>query len=140
MDTNTKGKLTELKVLTQIVEQGYSVSIPFGDKDRYDQIWDINGRLLKVQVKTARWKDENQKAIIFSCKSVYARSNKQSVQHKYTKNEIDAFATYWEGKVYLVPVEECSTEKTLWFSPPSNGCKNVSYAADYEVELTLERI
>ena len=36
MDTNQKGKLNELKVLSYIIEKGYSVSIPFGDKDRYD--------------------------------------------------------------------------------------------------------
>lgn len=36
MDTNTIGKLTELKILTYIIEKGYSVSIPYGDKDRYD--------------------------------------------------------------------------------------------------------
>ena len=38
MDTNFKGKLVELQVLTKITELGYSVSIPFGDKDKYDQI------------------------------------------------------------------------------------------------------
>ena len=69
MDTNFKGKITELKVLTYITELGYSVSIPFGDKDRYDQIWDINGKLIKVQVKTAHWKTLEQKAITFKCKS-----------------------------------------------------------------------
>ena len=139
MDTNTIGKITELKVLSYAIEHGYSVSIPFGDKDRYDQIWDINGNLIRVQVKTSRWKNEQQKAIIFSCKSSYARSTGVKA-HTYSKNEIDYFATYWDGKVYLVPVEECSTEKTLWFEKPSNGCSKCSFAVDYEMEVTLGKI
>lgn len=139
MDTNTIGKITELKVLSYVIEHGYSVSIPFGDKDRYDQIWDINGNLIRVQIKTSRWKSEQQKAIIFSCKSSYARSTGVK-KHIYSKNEIDYFATYWDGKVYLVPVEECSTEKTLWFEKPSNGCSKCSFAADYEMEAVLGKI
>lgn len=135
MDTNFKGKITELKVLTYITELGYSVSIPFGDKDRYDQIWDINGKLIKVQVKTARWKTSEQKAIIFKCKST---SNGKD--HKYTKDEIDFFATYWENQCYLIPVECCSTEKTLWFSQPANGCSYCAKAEDYIVEEVLKQI
>lgn len=139
MDTNTKGKLTELKVLTYITELGYSISIPFGDKDRYDQIWDIHGKLLRVQIKTSRWKTEQQKSIIFSCKTYYARSSGVRV-HTYTKDDIDFFATYWNNKVYLIPVEECSSEKTLWFEKPSNGCTRCSFAKDYEVEEVLKRV
>ena len=47
MDTNLQGKITELEVMSYIIKKGFSVSIPFGDKDRYDQIWDINGKLYK---------------------------------------------------------------------------------------------
>lgn len=38
MNTNLKGKVIELELLTNVTKLGYSVSIPFGDKDRYDQI------------------------------------------------------------------------------------------------------
>ena len=48
MDTNVKGNLTEIRLLSKITELGYSVSIPFGNKNKYDQIWDINGKLLKI--------------------------------------------------------------------------------------------
>jgi len=91
------------------------VSIPFGDKERYDQIWDINGKLIRVQVKTSRLnrneKNSENLSIHFNCKSVI-----NGKTHKYSKEEIDYFATYWDNKVYLIPVEECSIEKTLRFS------------------------
>ena len=126
MNVNIKGKVSELEILTLITKLGYSVSIPFGDKDKYDQIWDINGKLIKVQIKTSRWKNESKTGIIFNCYSV---SNKK--KHNYTKEEIDYFATFWEGKCYLVPVEECSSEKTLWFEKKTNP--SCCLAKDYEV-------
>lgn len=133
MDTNFKGKLVELQVLTKITELGYSVSIPFGDKDKYDQIWDINGKLIKVQVKSCRWKNAEQAGIIFNCYSV---SNGK--KHKYTEKDIDYYATYWQGKCYLVSVKECSQEKTLWFIPQKlNSC---CQASDYEIEKVLTTI
>ena len=133
MDTNEKGKIIELEVLTTITKLGHSVSIPFGDKNKYDQIWDIKGKLLKIQIKTCRWKDEEHTGIIFNCYSVF-----NGIKHFYTKDDIDYFVTYWEGKCYMIPVEECKQEKTLWFVPKQlNSCK---YAKDYEVENIINDI
>lgn len=135
-NTNQKGKITEIEVLSHILKMGYSVSIPFGDKDRYDQIWDINGKLLRIQVKTASPVDEEERVIKFSCKSV---SNGKA--HIYTKKDIDYFATYWKGNVYLVPIEECSVGKKLRFLPPKNGqVKSINWAKDYLVEEVLNNL
>ena len=80
-----------------------------------------------MQVKTSRPKNEQETAIIFNCYSVV-----NGKKHKYSKEEIDFFATYWNGQCYLVPVEECSTEKTLWFEL---GCKNPRCAMAQEYLL-----
>ena len=132
MNTNQVGKITELEILTYITKLGYSVSLPYGDKDRYDQIWDINGKLLRIQIKTSRWKNDDHKAIIFNTRSTY-----RNQQHRYSKEEIDYFATIWEGQVYIVPVEQCSIEKTLWFEKPKNGCQ-VAFAKNFIVEEVLK--
>lgn len=132
MDTNQKGKITEIEVLSHMLKLGYSVSVPFGDKDRYDQIWDINGKLLRVQIKTCRARNEEESAIIFRCSS---KSNGN--EHYYSAKEIDGFATFWKNEVYFIPIEECSSEKTLWFTPPKNGCKSCSYAENYTVERII---
>ena len=133
MNTNQQGKITELKILTYMTELGYAVSIPFGDKERYDQIWDINGKLLRIQVKTSHLKNES--SFLFKCKST---SN--GVDHRYTTDEIDYFATWWDNNVYLVPVQECSLEKTLWFNKPKNGCPKCSMAEKYLVTEVLKNI
>lgn len=142
LESKQKGNLTELQCITACYELGYSVSIPYGENSRYDFILDVNGKLLKIQVKTSRFKKSiknPQDAIIFACKSSNTNA-KGNVYHRYTKEQIDYFATFWEGKCYLVPVEECSVEKTLWFNSPANGQKAmVSMASDYELTKIIEK-
>ena len=138
MDTNTKGIITELEVLSYVIKKGYSVSIPYGDKDRYDQIWDIQGKLLKIQIKTAHWKDDKHDAFVFKTRSGY--SNRQGYNQRfYTKNEIDYFATFFENQVYVIPVEECRSEKILRFSSQAANQPSINWAKDYTFEEVLEK-
>lgn len=139
MDSNTKGKITELEVLSYVIKKGYSVSIPFGDKDRYDQIWDINGRLLKIQIKTSSWKNVDKKdAFSFKTCSIYARHNGYKA-NTYSQKDIDFFATIVEGQVYVVPVNECgSASKILRFSSDSKQKKNINWASNYTFEKIIE--
>lgn len=139
LDTKQKGNLNELQCITAFYELGYSVSIPYGDCDRYDFIVDINNKLYRVQAKSSRLIDENG-TIAFSCRS--SRSNANGCYNRqYTADEIDFFATYWQGKCYLVPVEECSSEKKLRFTTPLNGQKvGISYAKDYELCSQISKL
>ena len=139
LSSKQKGNLTELQCITFFYQLGYSVSIPYGENSRYDFIADINGKLIKVQVKTSRVRKENE-AIVFACRSTNVNT-KGTNYHRYTKEQIDYFATYWNGKCYLVPVEECSNEKVLRFCYPSNGQKKgITLAENYELEKVLRRI
>ena len=57
-------------------------------------------------------------------------------RHLYTKDEVNYFATYYEGKVYLVPAEICNAQKTLRILPPKNNqSRGVTYLADYTDEI-----
>lgn len=138
LNAKQKGNLTELQCITAFYELGYSVSIPYGENSRYDFIADVDGDLLKIQVKTSRVKKENE-AIVFACRSTNV--NTQGTKyHRYTKEQIDYFATFWENKCYLIPVEECSIEKILRFCYPSNGQrKGITLAEDYELSRVLKR-
>ena len=50
------------------------------------------------------------------------------------------FATWYNGIVYLIPVEQCSgAEKTLRFIPPKNGqIKGITFAKDYVAKEVLK--
>ena len=140
LTSKQKGNLTELQWLTAFYEQGCHVSLPYGENSRYDMIVDVDGQLLRVQVKTSSLKDEEGNSIIFSCRS--SRINtKGAINTRYTSDEIDYFATFWNNCCYLIPVNECSVNKTLRFTSPKNGQhKNISYASDYELEKQLNKI
>lgn len=138
LTSKQKGNLTELQCLSAFVEQGCGVSIPYGDNSKYDFIADVDGRLFKIQVKTSSLKDEN--AIKFSCRTTHVNC-KGVKNEKYSSNEVDFFATYWENQCYLVPVSECSVEKTLRFAPPKSGqLKGITFAKDYELVKQLEKV
>ena len=138
LTTKQKGNLTELQCLSAFCSFGCGVSIPYVDNAKYDFIADVDGKLLKIQVKTSSQKDEN--AIHFSCRSTHL--NCKGVSNvRYTDNEIDFFATYWDNQCYLIPVNECSTEKTLRFAPPKSGqIKGITFAKDYDLEKQLQKI
>ena len=137
MNSKNKGNLTELQCLASFVKNGCNVCIPYGDNSKYDFIADYNGNLYKIQVKTSSIKRGTNDAISFSCRSTHV--NCKGVKNiKYTKEDIDYFATIWDEQCYVVPVEECSDEKILRFKPPKNGqIKGITFAEKYKIENVL---
>lgn len=140
LKTKQKGIISELQCILSFNQLGYKVSIPYGEDSRYDFIADIEGKLIRVQVKTSSYKNGNKEAIMFPCRSSHTNS-KGTQNVRYTSEEIDYFCTYFDNECYLVPIEECSTEKTLRFIAPRNGqLKGVSFASDYELKKQIEKI
>lgn len=105
-DTKRKGDITELKVLTRLMECGYNVLVPWGDNTRYDLIFeDKEGEFKRVQCKTGRI--STNRSIEFSvCSSSYHRTGMKYTYH----GQIDYFAVYCsEGEqVYLVLFKDVS--------------------------------
>ena len=101
-----KGQITELKVQEEFLRYGFEVSIPVYNVSRYDMLVDTGNEILKIQVKTSRVNNESARdSFIFNCFSDAGR---------YTKNDVDYFATVWKNKVYLIPFDETSKEKTIY--------------------------
>ena len=96
--------------------------------------------MLRIQCKSAEIADNGAKMII-NCSSVRINT-KNSYRYGYTKNEIDFFATFYNNKCYLIPIEEAenATARTIRLAPPLNGQKtNIKYAHDYEIEKILSK-
>jgi hypothetical protein len=128
MNTSRKGDIAEAKVLTKFLTLSWSVSIPFGDNDRYDLILDKgDGKLHRIQVKKGRLIDG---AVVFN---VY--SNTGNGKARTYKGEVDYFAVTHKSSVYLVPIEETTaTEMRLRVEPTKNRqVKNIRWAKDYEI-------
>lgn len=135
------GNVTEMQCMLAFMQQGYNVLTPYGDCERYDFVADVNGKLLKIQVKTSRPSRHSDGAIVFNTSSQTTKNGKE-VHHSYDEEQIDYFMTSYDGKAYLVPVNECSArEKTLRFVPPKNGqTKGITFASEYEFEKVVKKI
>lgn len=117
-----KGQIVELKVQEELLRYGFDISIPNYNASRYDLIADTGKELLKIQVKKAI--SNSNSSFTFQCTTQNVRSSTKS-KHKYTKEEIDYFATVWKDKVYLVPVDETSMSKTIKFDDNTYLAENI---------------
>jgi len=139
MNTKEIGNLTELQCITGLYKIGCDVSIPFGNSQKYDLIIDYKNTLYKIQVKHAN--DHNGE--YFTFKTRWQGHNMSGyTQNRYTKDDIDFFATYYNGDVYLIPVEECSgSDKTIRIAPPKkNQIKGINFAENYLAEEVLKKL
>ena len=138
-NTQISGAITEQKCFLKCIESGYIVSKPLFDNARYDFILDTGKNLLRIQVKTSHWKDEEHSAFIFNCYSQHSLGTGNKVM-KYTKKEIDFFMTEQEGIFYLYPApEEGLKEKTLRVKPSKTGqVKNISFTKDFIFEEVIK--
>jgi len=64
MDTKLKGDVAEQSVVLFALKKGWGVSRPVGDRLPYDLILDIQGKLLKVQVKSAWFDAQKQNYVV----------------------------------------------------------------------------
>ena len=133
--TQVKGRITEIGVVNAFIKLGFNISEPY-IADRYDFIADVNGHLLKIQVKTSSIKDDK---IIFATRNIHI--NTQGTTYKnYKDDNIDLFATMYDGECYLVPVEECGVSQcTLRLTPTKSGKTNgIRFLQDYKIETILK--
>lgn len=112
-DNLVKSQIIELKVQEQFLRYGFDISVPAFNTARYDLLVDTGKELLKIQTKKSIGIDEG--AFKFSCTSQNVNSNTNKARHKYTDDEVDYFATVWQDKVYLVPLDEVANSKTMRF-------------------------
>ena len=132
-----KGLLTELRCELDFTNLGYVVSKPITADSRYDYIVDINGRLLKIQVKTSSLSDDG--GYMKFASSTSHTNTKGTVNKSYTADEIDYFATMYNGECYIVPIERCGCrEQRLRLLPTKNGqTVGITFAKDFKLKDTF---
>lgn len=88
------GVVSELKVMSQYVDRGYSVFTPFAVGERSDFIAEKNGRFVRVQVKTGSTFNDGRELMACS-------------QRPYTKEEVDVLVIFdpYAETYYYIPVE-----------------------------------
>lgn len=107
-----KGYLIELKAQEEMIRYGFDIAVPSYNASKYDLLVDTGTEILKLQIKKAIKKSLQVPSFTITCTTQNVRASTGN-KHKYTAEEIDYFATVWKNKVYLIPVEETSTCKTI---------------------------
>jgi PD-(D/E)XK endonuclease len=90
-----------------LIQVGHQCLIPWGHDHRYDIAIDDDGKLVRIQCKTARY-IEKSGCLQFNTAITYARVGGKPHIRKGYKGEADYFGVYSPdtGKVYLVPIED----------------------------------
>lgn len=134
MHPKAKGEKTEAIVLAELIKRDYKVLIPYGDNQRYDFVIDMGVRFIRLQCKTARFKNGAVKADIKRTQS----NARKCTSTTYGINEIDYFILYcYElDKVYIIP---CNKSRQSSISLRVNNCKNkqlkgIKFAQNYELD------
>lgn len=137
MTTHQKGLVAETAVIHECAKLGVPVARPLDDQ-RYDLIFDLGAKLLRVQCKwSARIGD------VIAIRTRTCRRGREGLIHRqYSPDEIDAIAAFCPdtGLCYLLP-HELSVERgavQLRLEPTKNNqATGIRWARDYEFAAKL---
>ena len=142
--TQKKGTLTELHCILDLTELGIRTLTPTDEASKYDVVADLDGKFIRIQCKTSTWATDTKEAqtafYISTC--CLTTNTKQTIRHKYSKNDIDYFYTWFQGQGYLVSIEEAagSTFRWRYEYPSSNQKQGIHIADEYKIEEVIKTL
>ena len=131
------GDETEARIIAELLANGYSVSIPFGDNDKYDLVLDDGTRLLRIQCKTA-WSNKSD-TIRFN---THTQTTKAGEYHEDTYlEEVDAFLVRYPetGQLYWIDVDDATEQKMELRFEASLDHPSINWADDYAFDGRVPR-
>ena len=129
--TNSKarGDETESKILHELIASGYTVSVPFGDNDKYDLVVDDGDELYRVQCKTA-WPNKDR-TIRFN---THSQTTKDGAYHEQTYDgAIDVFLVRDpdDDQLYWIDIDDASEQKMELRFDGAIEHPSINWADDY---------
>ena len=132
MNTKDVGDVTEAKVIHELISNGYSVCVPFGDNDKYDLVVDDREHLHRVQCKTGWTNKANTMRF-----NTHSQTTKEGEYHENTYHgEIDAFVVrYPENEnIYWVDIDEATEQKMELRFDAEIDHPSINWAEEYEFQ------
>lgn len=102
--TKDKGDIGLTKVIADLTEKGFIISLPISEHQQYDLIADYEGKLIRIQIKY-RTLSTNNKTITFACKTVHKGKDGKTVNRFYLKEDFELYALYSQStqQCYYIP-------------------------------------
>jgi hypothetical protein len=141
LTTDQKGTIAETASMHAAAKLGITVFKPITDGVRYDLIFDVDDRLLRVQVKWARLYGD---VVVIRCYS--ARRAREGLRNRvYTATEIDAVAAWCaelDRCVLLLPSHFAGRRVIqLRVRPTRNNQQlGINWIEDFDFAATLRRL
>ncbi len=138
LTTDQKGAVAETAIIHAAIKLGISVYTPVAEGGRYDMIFELGSRLVRVQCK---WAPRHGDVIVVRCYS--NRRNRDGLLRRlYSANEIDAFPAYCADldRCYFPPLETFGERSAiqLRLAPARNDQKaRLNWAKDFEFAAKL---
>ena len=138
---NQKGAIAEAKIAAAAIELGVPVLKPMSEHGRYDLVFDIGNRLVRVQCKWGTYKGD---VVAVHLGGSYF-SPRGYVRSTYAPHEVDAVAVYCAelGKRYFLPIGLVAGQYQvhLRLIPPKNGQRAaLIWAADYQLSGAIAQL
>ena len=138
MTTDRKGAISEAAIALAAIKLGIDVYRPVAEGGRYDLIFDVESRLVRVQCK---WGVRQGDVVVVRCYSC-RRTREGMLRRSYTADQIDAFAAYCLelDRCWFLPIERFprSSAIQLRLSATRNNQQiGVNWADDFDFAAKL---
>ena len=141
LTTDQKGAIAESAIAHAAIKLGVGVYKPMFEGGRYDLIFDVGSRLLRVQCK---WAPRHRHVVVVRCRS--CRRTRAGLCHRaYTAAEVDVIAAYCPelDRCFFVLAERFDghLELGLRLAPSRNNQQaGINWADDFAFEARLEAL
>jgi hypothetical protein len=134
LTSNQKGAIAEAAITLHAMQRGIGVLRPVAEGGRYDLVFDVGTRFLRVQCK---WAIRHGEIILIRARTCRRGPEGRLLRGKYTADEIDLVAGYCAevDQCYVMPFDALPPcgDMQLRLSPSKNNQqRGVNWAADYE--------
>jgi hypothetical protein len=121
------GDVREVQVASELMSLGIPVSRPLSDNLKYDLVAEVDGSLLKVQVKTAKDRTDTDQHSIVS--ELHYRGEDGS-KCGYDSSDVDVFVLVHRSteEIFWLPFEDCA-DKSVSLSRVKEGHTQVKRLA-----------
>ena len=135
---NQKGAVAESAIVHEALRLGIGVWLPASGHERYDLIFDLRHRLIRVQCKTAVRLGDVLVVRLYSTR----RNRDGLVKRLYTADDADAYAAFdpETRRCYFLTMDEflgASQVSLRLGKTRNNQAAGVRWARDYEFGATL---
>lgn len=137
MDTKLKADIAESAAVTELLRRGFSVLQPVGDRLPYDLAIDLNGKLLRLQVKSAWLVDSKD---YFAVDVRRTKTNRRIVRReRYSDDDFDLAMIYIDAKkiFYIMPAKVFNNYKSTISLIESNKRQRKPLSSKYRERWDL---